>query len=97
MSPSAALFWAVVRRGGLCRGIADTRSAESMGCASSVPVDLSDVDGKFTPEKAVGGAVTDAPTALIVKQKFFSWSGVLRQPDWACEVACHHPPLEPGR
>ena len=56
-----------------------------MGCGASAPLDLSGVDGKFTPDKAVGGAVTDAPTALIVKQKFFSWSGVLRQPDWACK------------
>lgn len=46
-----------------------------MGCAGSTPVVLTGLDGRFTPEQAVGGTVTDAPTALIVKQKFFSWTG----------------------
>ena len=46
-----------------------------MGCGNSIPLDLSDRDGGFTPEQAVSGVVTDAPCALVVKQKFFSWSG----------------------
>jgi len=46
-----------------------------MGCGSSTPLDLSGSDGGFAAEQCVGGCATESSTALVVKQKFFSWSG----------------------
>ena len=65
-----------------------------MGCGASAPIDLSGKDGQFTPEQAVGGAVTEAATALIVMQKFFSFSGVRRRQSQRARgtFSCHSPP-----